>query len=128
MAKESLRTPAIYCLAIWVAVWLLFPLVRLSPLDILVIPGAGGVMLIALAAAFLAPLVATALARATDLGERRTRRFTRRLFGAAPPQQSDARDAQQHSQRVQNRRRQPVPHPTVDDRVPWFGGRVQHRH
>jgi hypothetical protein len=34
----------------------LFLLIRFSPLDIKVIPGAGGIMLIALAVAFLAPI------------------------------------------------------------------------
>jgi hypothetical protein len=64
MAKSSLRTASIFCLAIWAAVWLLFLLMRLSPLDIRGIPGIGMVMLIALAVALLAPIVATGLAGA----------------------------------------------------------------
>jgi hypothetical protein len=64
MAKTSLRTASISCLAIWVAIWLLFLLMRFSPLDIRVIPGIGMFMLIALAAAVMAPIVATGLAGA----------------------------------------------------------------
>lgn len=64
MAKASLRTASISCLAIWVAVWLLFLLMRLSPLDIRGIPGAGMVALGALAVALFAPIVATGLAGA----------------------------------------------------------------
>ena len=64
MVKPSLRTASISCLAIWAAIWLLFLLVRLSPLDIRSIPGIGIVMLVALAVALLAPVVATGLAGA----------------------------------------------------------------
>lgn len=64
MVKASLRTAAISCLAIWGAVWLLFLLMRFSPLDIRSIPGIGMVMLVALGVALLAPIVATALAGA----------------------------------------------------------------
>lgn len=64
MARASLRTASIFCLAIWVAVWLLFLLIRFAPLDIRLIPGVGPVMLIALVVAFLAPLVATGFAAA----------------------------------------------------------------
>jgi hypothetical protein len=64
MAKASLRTAAISCLAIWAAVWLLFLVMRLSPLDIRGIPGIGMVMLVALGVALLAPIVATGLAGA----------------------------------------------------------------
>ena len=64
MAKSSLRTASIYCLVLWVAVWLLFLLMRLSPLDIRGIPGIGRVTLIALAVALVAPMVATGLAGA----------------------------------------------------------------
>jgi hypothetical protein len=64
MAKESLRSASGFCLAIWVAVWLLFLLLRFSTLDIRVVPGAGPIMLIALAATFFAPIAATGLAAA----------------------------------------------------------------
>ena len=67
LAKDSLRTAAIYCLAIWVGVWLLFLLIRFSRLDIRVVPGAGPFMLSALAASFLAPVVGTALAVASSI-------------------------------------------------------------
>ena len=64
MAKASLRTASIYCLALWVAIWFLFLLMRLSPLDIRRIPGIGMVMLTAFAVALMAPIVATGLAGA----------------------------------------------------------------
>jgi hypothetical protein len=64
MAKSSLRTASISCLAIWVAIWILFLAIRFSPLDIRDIPGAGIVMLIALAVALVAPIVAMGLAGA----------------------------------------------------------------
>lgn len=64
MAKASLRTASIYCLALWVAVWLLFLLMRFSPLDYRGIPGIGVVVLIAFAVALAAPIVATGLAGA----------------------------------------------------------------
>jgi hypothetical protein len=64
MAKVSLRTATVSCLAISVAIWLLFLLMRLSPLDIRNIPGIGMVMLIALVVALVAPVVATGLAGA----------------------------------------------------------------
>jgi|SRR5882762_1032632 len=64
MAKVSLRTASISCLAIWVAIWLLFLLMRLSPFDIRDIPGVGVVTLIALVVALVAPIVATGLAGA----------------------------------------------------------------
>jgi hypothetical protein len=61
MAKSSLRTASVFCLAIWAAVWILFLLIRLSTFDIRVIPGIGPVMLGALAVAVLAPIVAATL-------------------------------------------------------------------
>jgi hypothetical protein len=64
MVKASFRTASIACLVIWAAIWLVFLLLRLLPLDIRGIPGAGRVMLIALAVALLAPIVATGLAAA----------------------------------------------------------------
>jgi hypothetical protein len=57
-----LRTASIYCLVVWAVIWLLFLSIRLSSFDIRVIPGIGPVMLIALVAALLAPIVATGLA------------------------------------------------------------------
>ena len=62
MAKTALRTASIYSLAIWAAIWLLFLLMRLSPLDIRIIPGIGPVMLTALVAVLMAPIVAIAVA------------------------------------------------------------------
>jgi hypothetical protein len=64
MAKTALRTASIGCLAIWAAIWVLFILMRLSPLDIRSIPNAGNVVFIALALALLAPIAATGLAGA----------------------------------------------------------------
>ena len=62
--KASLRTASIACLALWVAIWLVFMLMRFSSFDIRVIPGIGMIMLIALVVALLAPIVATALSGA----------------------------------------------------------------
>ena len=64
MAKTSLRTASIYCLEIWVAIWLLFLLMRFSPFKITDIPGVGVVVLAALVIALLAPIVAIGLAAA----------------------------------------------------------------
>jgi hypothetical protein len=64
MAKSSLRTASICCLAVWLAIWLLFLLMRLSSLDIRTIPGVGMVALIALMVALVAPIVATGFAGA----------------------------------------------------------------
>jgi hypothetical protein len=62
MAKSSLRTVAMYCLAIWAAIWLMFLMMRFSPLDIRVIPGIGPILLLALVVALVAPVVATGIA------------------------------------------------------------------
>lgn len=59
-----MRAASIYCLAIWAAIWLLFLLMRLSPLDLRNMPGVGPVMLIALVVALIAPIVATGIAGA----------------------------------------------------------------
>jgi hypothetical protein len=72
MAKSALRTASICCLALWVAIWFLFLVMRLSPLDIRGIPGIGMVMLIAFAVALLAPIVATGLAGAALVRQPRT--------------------------------------------------------
>ena len=71
MAKLSLRSASISCLAIWAAIWFLFLLIRFSTLDIRNIPGIGMFMLIALAIALVAPLVATGLAGAALVREPR---------------------------------------------------------
>jgi hypothetical protein len=62
MTKDSLRKASIYCLAIWLGVWLLFLLIHFSSFDIRGIPGIGSFMLSALVASFLAPIVAAVLA------------------------------------------------------------------
>ena len=64
MARMSLPTATIYCLAIWAAIWLSFLLMRLSPFDIRIIPGIGPGMLTALVVALMAPIVATGIAGA----------------------------------------------------------------
>jgi hypothetical protein len=64
MAKVSLRNTSVSCLVIWAAIWLVFLVMRFSPLDIRVIPGIGPIMLAALMAALVAPIVATAVAGA----------------------------------------------------------------
>jgi hypothetical protein len=62
VAEASLKTASIYCLGIWVAVWLLFMLIRFSGFDIRVIPGIGPIMLMALVVAVIAPVVALGIA------------------------------------------------------------------
>ena len=64
MAKVSLRNTSVCCLAIWAAIWLMFLMMRFSPLDIRVIPGIGPIMLMALIVALVAPIVATGIAGA----------------------------------------------------------------
>jgi len=64
LAKTSLRTAVVYCLATWAAIWLMFLMIRYSGLDIRVIPGIGPIMLLALIVSMVAPIVATAIAGA----------------------------------------------------------------
>lgn len=71
MAKASLRTASIYCLLIWMGIWLIFLLVRLAPFDIRAIPGVGVFFFVALAVALLAPIVATGLAAAALVRQHR---------------------------------------------------------
>jgi hypothetical protein len=66
----SLRTASIVCLAIWLAIWLLFLFMRFSPIDIRNIPGIGTITLLALACALAAPVVATGLAGAALVRQR----------------------------------------------------------
>jgi hypothetical protein len=70
-AKTSLRMAAIYCLAIWAVIWLLFLLMRVSSFDIRIIPGIGPVMLIALVVVLMAPVVAMGVAGASVLRQPR---------------------------------------------------------
>ena len=65
-----MRTASIYCLVVWVVIWLLFLSIRISSFDIRVIPGIGPVMLIAMLTALLAPIVATGLAGAALVRQR----------------------------------------------------------
>jgi hypothetical protein len=71
MTKTSLRTAALCCLTIWAALWLLFLLMRFSPLDIRNIPGIGPIMLVALGVVLLAPIVAAGLAAAAAVRQPR---------------------------------------------------------
>jgi hypothetical protein len=71
MTKTSLRTASLCCLTIWAALWLLFLLMRFSPLDIRNIPGIGPIMLVALGVVLLAPIVATVLAAAAAVRQPR---------------------------------------------------------
>jgi hypothetical protein len=64
MAKVSLRSTSVSCLGIWAAIWLMFLMMRFSPLDIRVIPGIGPIMLMALIIALVAPIVATGISGA----------------------------------------------------------------
>ena len=59
------------CLGIWLAIWVVFMLMRFSPLDIRIIPGIGILLLVSLAVALLAPIVATMLAAAALLRQPR---------------------------------------------------------
>ena len=71
MANMSLRKAAMLCLGIWLAIWVVFMLLRFSPLDIRIIPGIGILLLVSLAVALLAPIVATMLAAAALLRQPR---------------------------------------------------------
>jgi hypothetical protein len=82
MAKASLRIASICCLALWVAIWLLFLLMRLSSLDIRGIPGIGMITLFALAASLMAPVLAMVLAGAA-LIRQPTVRMDLLIFGCA---------------------------------------------
>jgi hypothetical protein len=62
MTQTLLRKLAFSILAVWIAIWFLFLMIRMSPFDIRVIPGIGAIMLLALAAALLAPVAATGIA------------------------------------------------------------------
>ena len=64
MTKISLRSTSIACLVIWLAIWVLFLLMRFSPFNFTTIPGAGIILLSTLAIALLAPIVAAGLAAA----------------------------------------------------------------
>ena len=59
------------CLVTWLAIWVVFMLMRFSPLDIRIIPGIGPLLLVALVVALLAPVVATMLAAAALLRQPR---------------------------------------------------------
>ena len=73
MPGKSLRIAAVYCLAIWVAVWVVFMAIRFLPVDIRVIPGIGPIMLLALVVALAAPVVAAVAAGASVIREPRAR-------------------------------------------------------
>jgi len=64
MAELSLQTAPIACLAIWLAIWMLLLILRLSPLDIRNIRGIGMIMLAALVVVLAAPIAAAGLAGA----------------------------------------------------------------
>jgi hypothetical protein len=65
MARSSLRAASIVCLAVWAAIWLLFLVLRFSTFDVRTVPGAGKIMLVALAVVFVAPIMAMGLAVAS---------------------------------------------------------------
>lgn len=81
--KAPLRSAALICLAVWAAVWLLFLLLRFSSLDVRYIPGVPLILLGALAASFLAPIVALGLAAAALLRQPRVLLNLLTLAGAA---------------------------------------------
>ena len=72
MSRISIRAAAIWCLAIWAAVWCFFMVIRLSGFDIRIIPGIGPLMLVALAISVLAPVVAVGIAGASLIKRPRT--------------------------------------------------------
>jgi hypothetical protein len=61
MAKTSLRTGSIVCLALWAGIWALFMLSRFSSFDVRQIPDAGPILLLSLVTVFLAPVAASAM-------------------------------------------------------------------
>jgi len=71
MARVTLRNASLCCLGVWAAIWFVFLLLRFTPFDIRVIPGIGTIMLTALAAVLVAPIVAIALAGAASLRQPR---------------------------------------------------------
>lgn len=71
MTRPSLRSASVVCLVLWAALWVLFTVLRFSSLDIRRLPGAGPVMLGALAVVFVAPFVATVLAGVASLRQPR---------------------------------------------------------
>ncbi len=68
-----MRKASLYCLAVWLGIWIVFMVMRFSPFDIRNIPGIGQLLLIALVVAVLAPLVATVLAGVAVFREPRER-------------------------------------------------------
>jgi hypothetical protein len=62
MARSRSQNASLVSLAVWLAVWALFLAAALSSFDVRVIPGIGPLLLAALAASFLAPLVALGFA------------------------------------------------------------------
>jgi hypothetical protein len=58
----SWRAVSLACLAIWAGIWILFLGLRVSPLDIRVIPGMAQILLLCLVVSFLAPVIASGLA------------------------------------------------------------------
>jgi hypothetical protein len=62
MANKVLRTASIFCLAIWLAIWLGFLLMRFSRFDMRSIPGIGSIMLVTIGIALVAPILAAGLA------------------------------------------------------------------
>lgn len=59
--RWSLRKIAAACIAVWIVIWIIFMAIRFSTLDVRLIPGAGGMLLLMLTAAAALPLVATLL-------------------------------------------------------------------
>ncbi len=70
MANTSLPSASIACLVIWLAIWLLFLVMRFSTFDFWSIPGAGFVMLTPFAVVLVAAVAATELATAALVRQR----------------------------------------------------------
>jgi hypothetical protein len=62
MARRSLRSASVICIAIWGAIWLLFFLVRHSTFDVSRHPSLGSVALVMLVTVAITPIAATGLA------------------------------------------------------------------
>lgn len=58
MARNWLRSAALICIALWVAIWLVFIGVRLSSFDVSQHPSLGRLALILLLTVLMAPLLA----------------------------------------------------------------------
>jgi uncharacterized membrane protein (DUF441 family) len=71
--KFNAARTAMYCLAVWLAVWAFFLAIRFSGLDARDLPAAGPLLLLCLAYAVLAPIAAGALSLVALIRQPRVR-------------------------------------------------------